>query len=251
MAWDARERAVLALLDQLVHDPAARGAIDPIVERVQKKLDGDPAAFLAWEPVPLVVYRGQLPDFIKSSWVFILRAGAASGAERHPNSQQRMMSYRGRADFPTGGEGSWKSHVLESDPSLPLERRWVSIPVNVWHQAVVPPGDDWVVLSFHTVPDRELIEERPEAGAAAGTVQRTYIGSEDNKPISDANPHRRGEVQRLQEALARVMKPDFVGAWLNTPNDALSGLKPLELVDRGEVDRLWRMIYELEAGLPT
>ncbi|MBI1904385.1 MAG: hypothetical protein HYS13_25090 [Planctomycetia bacterium] len=175
MTWDAGERAVLALLDQLVHDPAARGAIDPIVERVQRNFDDDPPALLAWAPVPLAVYRGQLPDFIKSSWVFILRTGASSGAERHPNSHQRMMSYRGRGDFPTGGDGNWESRVLESDPALPLERRWVSIPINVWHQAVVPPGDDWVVVSFHTVPDRELIEERPVARVSATTVQRTYV----------------------------------------------------------------------------
>ena len=57
-------------------------------------------------------------------------------------------------------------------------------------------------------------------------------------------------MQRLQQALIGVMKPDFVGVWLQTPNDAFGGLKPVEVVERGEVDRLWRMIYELESGIP-
>ena len=39
-----------------------------------------------------------------------------------------------------------------------------------------------------------------------------------------------------------------VGEWLDTPNEAFSGLKPLDLIERGEVDRLWRMIFEVQSG---
>jgi hypothetical protein len=42
-----------------------------------------------------------------------------------------------------------------------------------------------------------------------------------------------------------------VGPWLDTPNDAFSGLKPLDLIERGEMDRLWRMIFEVESGALT
>ena len=42
----------------------------------------------------------------------------------------------------------------------PLERRWVSIPANTWHRLFVGP-EAWGMLSFHTVPSAELIEERP------------------------------------------------------------------------------------------
>ena len=59
------------------------------------------------------------------------------------------------------------------------------------------------------------------------------------------------EIQRLQRALAGVMRPDSIGPWLRTPNEAFSGLKPIEVIDRGEVERIWRMIYELESGIPT
>lgn len=53
---------------------------------------------------------------------------------------------------------------------------------------------------------------------------------------------------RLESALARVIKPESIGEWFQKPNPAFNGLKPLEVVERGEIDRLWAMIYELESG---
>ncbi len=34
-----------------------------------------------------------------------------------------------------------------------------------------------------------------------------------------------------------------------TPNEAFDGLKPIELIECGEVDRFWRMIWELKNGM--
>ena len=59
------------------------------------------------------------------------------------------------------------------------------------------------------------------------------------------------EIRRLRKTPARVIRPDFIGPWLQSPNEAFSGLKPIEVIERGEVDRIWRMIYELESGIPT
>jgi hypothetical protein len=36
--------------------------------------------------------------------------------------------------------------------------------------------------------------------------------------------------------------------WLSIPNSVFDGFKPLEIIERGESDRIWRMIYDLEAG---
>lgn len=171
-----QEHSILESLDAFLQSDAVRAAIDPIVERVQRKLTQDHSAAMAWEPIPLSIYGESLPPFIRSSWVFILRARATTGAERHPNSHQRMMSYRGTGDLQTGGDGRWQSNFLISDREAGLEQRWVSIPQNVWHQAVVPDAD-WVVVSFHTVPAEELIEERPDAADASGTRRRKYVGA--------------------------------------------------------------------------
>ncbi len=130
---------------------------------------------MAWEPVPLTVYDGRLPETIRSSWVFILRALAATGAERHPNSHQRVMSYRGFGDLQVWANDQWRSHPLVSNLDGPIECRWASIPAGTWHQAVVP-DEDWVVVSFHTVSQDELIEERPHPDDAGSTRQQTYLG---------------------------------------------------------------------------
>ena len=58
------------------------------------------------------------------------------------------------------------------------------------------------------------------------------------------------ETHRLQEALAMVMDPRCLPTWLETPNPAFDELKPLEVIERGQVDRIWRMIFELQSGTP-
>ena len=165
---------MLEQLDTILRSGAVRAGIDPIVSRVTRELAQNRAAVMAWEPIPLSVYGESLPMPIQSSWVFILRAGATTGAERHPNSHQRMMSYRGSGNMQTGGERKWESNLLVSDASAPLEKRWISIPANVWHQVVVPE-EDWVVVSFHTVPAEQLIEERPDTENPTQTRQRLYL----------------------------------------------------------------------------
>ena len=44
------------------------------------------------------------------------------------------------------------------------------------------------------------------------------------------------------------MKPRFIGTWLETPLDALGGQKPLEAIERGELDRVWRLLFTVESG---
>jgi hypothetical protein len=170
---------MLERLDAILRRDAVRAQIQPIVERVRADLAQKQKSVMAWEPIPLTIFGNALPPALRSSWVFILRAGANTGAERHPNSRQRMMSFQGTGDLQvrTGLESSWQSNVLVSDPEALLERRWISIPQNVWHQPVVPKGADWVVVSFHTVPAEELIEERPDAAETGQTRQRHYLAS--------------------------------------------------------------------------
>jgi hypothetical protein len=85
-----------------------------------------------------------------------------------------MASYQGNGDLQTGGEGHWQSHPLVSAAGAALEQRWISVPPGVWHQAVVP-DQDWVVVSFHTAPAEDLIEERTYAGDVSRTRQRRYL----------------------------------------------------------------------------
>lgn len=62
---------------------------------------------------------------------------------------------------------------------------------------------------------------------------------------------RAEEIRSIEQALADVMRPEFVEPWLRTPNEAFAGQTPIEVIERGEGDRIWRMIHELESGEPT
>jgi hypothetical protein len=168
------ERTRLESIDTVLQSEAVRSQIRPIVGRVRAELARKKEAVMTWEPIPLAVFGGALPGEIQSAWVFVLRACADTGAERHPNSHQRMMSFEGSGDMKTGEQEQWQSNVLISDHQAPLEQRWISIPQNVWHRPVVG-SDDWVVVSFHTVPAAELIEEKPDESGTEGTKQMKYL----------------------------------------------------------------------------
>lgn len=150
------EKSLLKTLDQIVQAEQVSKRIRPIIERVRAELGRRPESVMAWEPILLTVFSDALPAAIRSAWVFILRAGADTGAERHPNSHQRMLTFAGTGDMQTekketASEDSnqiseegicWQSNILVSDLKAPLKQRWISIPQNVWHRPVIPRGSD-------------------------------------------------------------------------------------------------------------
>jgi hypothetical protein len=56
------------------------------------------------------------------------------------------------------------------------------------------------------------------------------------------------EFRRLLEALCKVIKPEKLGAWWERPAPNFGGSTPLQVLERGEADRLWRMVWEIRAG---
>jgi hypothetical protein len=59
------------------------------------------------------------------------------------------------------------------------------------------------------------------------------------------------ETERFQARLAEVVRREEIPNWLDATNDAFRGLKPLEVIERGEIDRLWNMIYYLDSGVTS
>ncbi len=85
-----------------------------------------------------------------------------------------------------------------------------------------------------------------------GFSERAVAEWESGHQVPNELAERRlHELQRLQEGLSKVVKSEVVPHWMTTPNDAFGGLKPLEVIERGETDRLWRMIYFLESGVAS
>jgi hypothetical protein len=170
-----QEHARLESIDAVLRSETVRQQIRPIIERVHAELARKKQAVMTWEPIPLTVFGRAIPAEIRSAWVFVLRAGADTGAERHPNSHQRMMTFEGSGDMQTGEPSQWQSNVLVSNPDAPLEQRWISISQNAWHRPVVGADADWTVVSFHTVPAEELIEEKLDDTTQDGTKQMKYL----------------------------------------------------------------------------
>ncbi len=58
-------------------------------------------------------------------------------------------------------------------------------------------------------------------------------------------PKESGANKSLFEALEDVIEPEAIGAWLQRPNKQFDGSTPLQVIERGETDQLWRMICQL------
>jgi hypothetical protein len=146
-------------LDQIARRPTIMGPLGVILDRVMRKLQAGTAT-MAWETVPLTTFDAVLPPSIASSWVFVIRADGETGPERHPNSHQRSLSLVGQGEFQLWSGSGWESHPLTSAPDDPVDRRWVSIPPFTWHRLYVG-ASPWGMVSFHTVPAADLVEEKP------------------------------------------------------------------------------------------
>lgn len=166
---------VLRALDDLVHADSTSAVVRDTLARVLQELDASDSV-MAWEVVPLEAFKGALPETIRSCWIFVIRAGADTGAERHPNSHQRSFSLIGNGTFELFEGAAWRPHPLVSSEGG-ADPRWVSIPPSTWHRLFVG-SEAWGMISFHTVAPEDLIEERPVSADDLGgaTHQERYTG---------------------------------------------------------------------------
>jgi DNA-binding transcriptional regulator YiaG len=96
---------------------------------------------------------------------------------------------------------------------------------------------------------RKLGLTRKVFSRLTGYSERAIASWEAGGKPDEPGLRRIRETERFQAKLAEVVRPEEIPHWLDTPNDAFDGLKPLEVVERGEIDRLWNMIYYLESGV--
>jgi Antitoxin Xre/MbcA/ParS C-terminal toxin-binding domain len=57
------------------------------------------------------------------------------------------------------------------------------------------------------------------------------------------------ETERLRAALAEIVPAPELGEWMRTPNPAFEGQTPIQVIERGEADRIWRMIIQIDSGV--
>ena len=103
-------------------------------------------------------------------------------------------------------------------------------------------------LSVSTVRGRLGLSRRMFS-RLAGFSERAIANWEGGKPVSEPGLRRIKELDRFRDRLSEVVAADAIPSWLGSPNEAFDGLKPLEVIERGEIDRLWSMIFYLESGV--
>src|SRR5438093_13611671 len=94
------ERSLLELIDAALRSENVREQIRPIVKRGRAELARKKEAVMTWEPVPLNIFGTALPREIRSASVFVVRSGAETGAERHADGHERLVSL--------AGDGEWQ-----------------------------------------------------------------------------------------------------------------------------------------------
>ena len=57
-----------------------------------------------------------------------------------------------------------------------------------------------------------------------------------------------GDLTRSCNALEEAMDAEFVGHWLDQPNEMINGLKPVEAIERGQLDLVWQVVEGLRSG---
>ena len=80
---------------------------------------------------------------------------------------------------------------------------------------------------------------------------RNLANIESGKPPSANVLRQLNELRRVIDALSEVLQKDAIGPWLQQLNEAFDGLKPIEVIERGEVDRIWEMVFFLRTGVAS
>jgi len=132
-----------------------------MVQGLKEELSHSKEPFV-WSVIDLSPVNCDLPEKIKSGWVFVLKKDVPSSCHYHPNSVQHMVLIEGQGQ--SSVVGLRKEMVRFGAPGQPLENIWYVIGEGVPHE-FFPEETEMVVVSFHTCEASEL--EEVECGAGA------------------------------------------------------------------------------------
>ena len=95
-----------------------------------------------------------------------------------------------------------------------------------------------------------LAMARPLFSRIVNVSERTIAKVEATAGDAEKLKRPYNEVYRLVEELSDVVDRESLSHWFQTPNEMFDGLKPVEIIERGEIDRLWNMVFQLRSGMP-
>lgn len=131
-----------------------RKAFLETVEQLNEEINHSQESFV-WSVIDLGAIDRELPDGIRSCWVFVLKHDVPSGCHYHPNSIQHMVTVRGQGISKVAEE--YKRMVQFGSSNYSIADIWQVIGVGVPHE-FFPEKENMVVVSFHTCKASELEE---------------------------------------------------------------------------------------------
>lgn len=137
-----------------------RKAILETMEQLSEEIKYSQESFV-WSVIDLSSIDRELPESIRSCWVFVLKKDVPSGCHYHPNSIQHMVTVKGQGMSKVAGE--YKRMVQFGSSNDSLADIWHVIGKGVPHE-FFPEKDNMVVVSFHTCEANELEEVSCETG---------------------------------------------------------------------------------------
>lgn len=110
-------------------------------------------------------------DRVRLCRLFLLRRGARMAVpERHRNSVQRLVSYRGEGRIHQGAAGSSAEELRPRAIRSPaitgvgtaaadLRCHWDIVPQGIWHFPEAAEDEDWATVTFHSAAEDEIVDE--------------------------------------------------------------------------------------------
>lgn len=145
-------------------------------------LEARPRARHAMCVIPVErVLDGSIPpveDPVRLCRLFLLRRGARMATpERHRNSVQRLVSWRGVGRIHQGAPGGGPDDLRPREIRGPrggslgggwaddgeLSACWDIVPPGVWHYPEAGVEQDWATVTFHSAGEGEIVDELREA----------------------------------------------------------------------------------------
>jgi DNA-binding transcriptional regulator YiaG len=206
-----------------------------------------------------------------------------AGKNKGKTSDVEALTYGKRADGPKPLQfgKSGKLHGLNSKPGVAVGKKAAaytsqSPPASQFHEAgygigyavgagtmsETTPLEREAELADELVAEvaddnadvRELCEtyelKREELGRLTGFSLRALAAWAGGELPSQPAKRRLREVRRLLDALSEIVRPESIPKWLHQRNPAFDQLTPLQVIELGEIDRLWAMVHDLGSGQP-
>jgi hypothetical protein len=131
-----------------------------MIQNLKEDIRNTEEAFV-WSSLDLNTIESELPESIKSGWIFVLKENVGSGCHYHPNSIQHMVMIEGKGESKIAGIS--KKMIQFRSLDSPLDEIWYVIGEGVPHE-FFPEEKEMVVISFHTCEAKKLEEISCQTG---------------------------------------------------------------------------------------